>query len=360
VLCLFASSIVDQLLTWILILAALSSSAAVFREPFLFNELSLTLYVLFAINAGRYAYKTAREVLSTDRASTWYINVIHHVVALLSFSVMAVCREDAVLGLACVLMEAHTVFDDVAYVMRKIDVPPHHRGNLIVAAVGFGACAVARALLPVALLGTATAVHSPLRMSPVPLSVLFTSVIFFALVNVWMVRQSAVRLLRCVRARQIQHLEEVLRMRRCSPAADVLTAKRACNALSNNDVVTFLKNELHTGEMLKPPCSNANVATASSDKNGYKTRIDDVLLEVTCVEAKTGAGDGVSDARTDRVYTVPTGQVDTVRTGTTRTQPTDLIRTNRVITIRANEAPTIHTRQMPTIRTDDVTPSRTT
>lgn len=345
----FLSSIVDQLMTWILIVSALCSSSQVLREPFLFNEHASTLYLLLAINAGRYAFKTAQELLTADRAPTWYIQVIHHVVALLSFSVMAVCREDAVLGVVCILMEAHTVFFDVAYVMRKIDIPRHSHCHMVVASLGCSACVSVRALLPVTLLAVAVAMHSPLRMSPVPLSVLFTSVIFFALVNVWTVRQAVVALLRCVRARQICHLEAALQVKRCPPA-DVLAAKSACNALSNNDVVTFLKNELHAGEIRKPACANANVATAFCNKDGYKTRIDDILLEVTCVDA-AGVSDG---ARTNQLDPTQADETTTIHREQVPTK-----RTDQMATIRRDQVSTTLTGQVATIRVDDVPTIRT-
>ena len=301
-------------MTWFLIVSTLFCSSQVLREPFLFNEHATSLYVVCAVNAGRYAFKTARELLTADRAPSWYIYVIHHVVALMLFGVMATWREDALLGVVCTLMEAHTVFHDVGYVLRKIDFP-HRRSLLAVATVGFCTCVLVRALIPVTLFVVAASLHSPLRMSPVPLAVLFTSIIFFSCVNVWSIRQAALTLLGCVRERRIGHPETALQLKRHPPPGDVLPAELACNSLTNNDVVTFLRNDLYGGDTMKPNSFYANIATVSSAKHVHKTRLNDILLDVeACVTKTTDTRRINDDIRTGHAYSVPSHEELVIRT----------------------------------------------
>ena len=290
-------------MTWFLIVSTLCCSLQLLREPFLFNEDATSLYVVCAVNAGRYAFKTARELLMADRAPSWYIHVIHHVVALMLFGVMATCREDALLGVIFTFMEAHTVFHDVAYVMRKIDFP-HRRSLLAVASVGFCTCVLVRAFLPVTLFVVAAASHSPLRMSPVPLSVLFTSVIFFSFVNAWSIRQAALTLLGCVRERQIGHLMTAQQLKRHPPLGAILPAELACNSLTNSDIVTFLRNDFYVGEAVKPNIFNVNIATVSASKK-HKTHLNDILLDIV---AKA------TDTRTDPANLVPTCEMHVIQT----------------------------------------------
>ena len=182
------------------------------------------------------------------------------------------------------------------------------------ATVGFCTCVLVRAFIPVTLFVVAASLHSPLRMSPVPLSVLFTSVIFFSCVNAWSIRQAALTLLGCVCERRIGHPETALQLKRHPPPGGVLPAELACNSLTNNDVVMFLRNDLYSGDTVKPNSFNINIATVSSNKHAHKTRLNDILLDVEACVAKTTDTLRINDdIRTDPAYSVPSSEVHVIR-----------------------------------------------
>lgn len=160
------------------------------------NEKTL-IQIVLAINVGRYVYLIFQDAYlfsHIDRAK-FRTDIIHHSVTLVCYCVMLVYQQNMLLGMLGILTEVNTIVIEITKVMKTLR--RHKTGTYKKMSVL--SCAVTivfRAAIPVLFLIMGMFHETPFVMHYTALTVFFLSIIFFSVINVWLVLSTFQRVLK--------------------------------------------------------------------------------------------------------------------------------------------------------------------
>ncbi|XP_078690445.1 uncharacterized protein LOC144921387 [Branchiostoma floridae x Branchiostoma belcheri] len=182
--------LVDQLSSCVLCLWAVCALATtdVFQRPF--RGLSAGVASVFAANVGHYVYKCFQDFHLRNDLPNFRINFLHHAVTVIVYVVFSLYQQSGLFGLLGVLFEGTVIFYETSKLLQTIDVERHSVVYGVNIIIGTVMTLVLRGVVPVVFFVLAFRVSSPFDMDYMPLAFYFLSIIFFAIINLWLLRAS--------------------------------------------------------------------------------------------------------------------------------------------------------------------------
>ena len=153
--------------------------------------------IILGINIGKYLFILMLDIFLVHTIETvrFRAELIHHLVTVVCYSLFLAYNQNVLLGLIGILMETTTVFESAGRCLKEQDKrnTKHYRRLML------SSCAVTicfRGIIPVVFLIIATLQQTPFSMDYAPLTVFFLSIIFFSVVNVWLILTGFQRLVK--------------------------------------------------------------------------------------------------------------------------------------------------------------------
>ncbi|XP_031552450.1 uncharacterized protein LOC116289640 [Actinia tenebrosa] len=181
----------------------------VFQNPFL--EISEPILAAFALDLGHYVYRFFQDILLRNFIPLFKINLLHHIVTISTYAVFMLYKQNAISGVIGLLFEGSAIFFDLCGFLRSLGISKNSYLYINCVIIGFILTIICRALCPLTLLVVVFLSHSPLRMEYLPLGFFFMNIVFFTMVNGWLVKSSFDSLRRRILSRRI--LNELSRFR---------------------------------------------------------------------------------------------------------------------------------------------------
>ena len=202
----------EQVATLILIVFGITLLCVtdVMNFPFYGSSGREILELCFAANLGRYIYRMVQDFFLSEHLQHWWILSLHHIVSIFCYSTMMHFGENTLLGISGILMEGNSFCFDAMWILKKCDFGKH---NSIYSSFAKAACALSillRLIFPTVAAIYAFTRQNPLAMQPLPLAILFLSVVFFLSTNIWVTKSSIQKVKKCRAARKEKELEDVI------------------------------------------------------------------------------------------------------------------------------------------------------
>lgn len=198
-----ARIVTEQIIVWFLVLLSLTAMFAtdVIKHPFRGETSGLLppifIQTVLGINIGKYVFVLMQDLFlfHLSERLRFRAELIHHVVTVVCYSLFLAYNQNVLLGLIGILMETTTVFDSVGRCLKEQDKrnTKHYR-RLVLSSCAMTICF--RGIIPLAFLIIATMQQTPFSMDYAPLTVFFLSIIFFSVVNVWLILTGFQRLVK--------------------------------------------------------------------------------------------------------------------------------------------------------------------
>lgn len=175
-------------------------STNIIRVPFSGNieqSESVFIQIVLAINIGRYVYLILQDAYlfpHIDKAR-FRTDTVHHVVTIVCYSVILVYRQNMLLGILGILTELNTFLVEVTKIMKTLG---RHKTS-IYKKMSVASCAttiVFRGVIPVIFLIMGMFHETPFVMHYTALTVFFLSIIFFSVINVWLILSTVQRVIK--------------------------------------------------------------------------------------------------------------------------------------------------------------------
>ncbi|XP_041377033.1 uncharacterized protein LOC121389462 [Gigantopelta aegis] len=182
----------------ILSVTALGTSSAA-ELPFVGTDgqaLEFVPRLVMCINIGRYVFMSLQDLYLLQHLQNFKTDLIHHVVTVAACSVFLAYEQNIFLSIATPLMEVNLIFLTTGRIMRDV---PEYRDSKInrnTTVLGCAVTMVCRGVLPVIFLAIAVKHDSPFSMKVVPLTLFFLCIVFFFVINFWMIFQTASRVVK--------------------------------------------------------------------------------------------------------------------------------------------------------------------
>ncbi|XP_062619045.1 uncharacterized protein LOC134280615 [Saccostrea cucullata] len=205
----------EQLFIWIVVILSFGAlcGSDVIRYPFSRNSSSTIndfVGILLAINIGRYIYLISVNIYlygESDR-SRIKTDSMHHVVTVVCYSVFLAYHQNLLLSLVGMTMETNSTIIELSKILKELG----KNGTRLYSKLSFMNCAltlVFRGIVPVVFLVIAMFHETPFVMHYTTLTVFFLSIIFFSVINVWLILATIQRLVRsfCKTANDFENTE---------------------------------------------------------------------------------------------------------------------------------------------------------
>lgn len=158
---------------------------------------SIFIQTILGINIGKYMFILMQDIFLfhlTERLR-FRAELIHHTVTVVCYGLFLAYNQNVLLGLIGILMETTTVFESVGRCLKEQDKrnTKHYR-RLVLLSCAMTICF--RGIIPITFLIIATLQQTPFSMDYAPLTVFFLSIIFFSVVNVWLILTGFQRLVK--------------------------------------------------------------------------------------------------------------------------------------------------------------------
>ncbi|XP_046576653.1 uncharacterized protein LOC124284588 [Haliotis rubra] len=198
---LLGKTITELLVTCLLItLAAIAlSTTSVSNLPFTGNQsapLDPITQTVMSVNVGRYIYMTVQDCFLHQHLDRFKTDLIHHIVTTVSYGTFLAYRQNIFLSVACLLMELNVIPIETGRFMRDLGV---QKSSALYRRTGIISCAVtmaSRGVIPVVCLAIALKHDSPLKMEFPPMILFFMCIVFFCVLNFWMILQTVSRVIK--------------------------------------------------------------------------------------------------------------------------------------------------------------------
>ena len=202
----------EQLATWFLIVFGITLLCLTDVKDFPFYEGSgrEILSLCFAANLGRYIYRIVQDFFLSEHLQHWWILSLHHIVSIFCYSTMMHFSENMWLGISGILMEANSFSFDAMWILKKCDFGKHSNIYRFFARTACGSSVLVRLVFPTCAAIYAITRQNPLAMQPLPLAILFLSVVFFLAMNIWVTKSSIEKVQKCHAARKEKELADVV------------------------------------------------------------------------------------------------------------------------------------------------------
>lgn len=160
------------------------------------NEAAFVLIAL-SINVGRYVYLMFQDVylLYLIEKSKFRTEIVHHVVTIISFSIIIAYRENMLLGMLGIISELSTAVIEFTKILKTLK---RHK-TVMYRRMSLATCVVTiafRGVIPVLFLVMGMLHETPFVMHYTTLTVFFLSIIFFSVINVWLILSSVQRVVK--------------------------------------------------------------------------------------------------------------------------------------------------------------------
>eukprot|EP00058_Branchiostoma_floridae_P008855 XP_002594343.1 hypothetical protein BRAFLDRAFT_65194 [Branchiostoma floridae] len=254
--------LVDQLSSCVLCLWAVCALATtdVFQRPFR-GGFSANVAAVFAANIGHYVYKCFQDFHLRDNLPNFRINFLHHAVTVLVYIVFSLYQQSGLFGLLGVLFEGTVIFYETSKLMQTLDVERHSVVYGVNIVIGSVMTLVLRGVVPIVFFVLAFRVASPFEMDYLPLAFYFLSVIFFAIINIWLLRASVYSVRRFFVKRKLHIYAQALQPRSSASNSSSRSSSPASSLRSTQGLLTL-------EEGLSPPASVRNTLTIAK-KNDF-------------------------------------------------------------------------------------------
>ena len=120
-------------------------------------------------------------------------------------------KQNAISGVIGMIFEGSAIFFDLCGFLRSLGISKNSYLYINCVIIGFAMTVICRALCPLTLLVVVLLDNNPLRMEYLPLGFFFMNIVFFSMVNGWLVKSSFDSLKRRILSRRI--LNELSRFR---------------------------------------------------------------------------------------------------------------------------------------------------
>lgn len=197
----FHCRITEQTLTWSLVALSVVAMATghVMQLPFHPDNTGNPWHIdfvktIFAMNIGRYMFMITESLFAKRKRSKnkFRADLIHHVVTLFCYVVFLESGQNLLLGLVGVVIETTNIFDEVGQVCKHRE----KTGTVFYRRLVTASCVfhvTFRGVIPTVFLVLAMFQQSPFVMDTATLMVFFLSMIFFSVINVWLILASVQR-----------------------------------------------------------------------------------------------------------------------------------------------------------------------
>ncbi|KAL3859286.1 hypothetical protein ACJMK2_009512 [Sinanodonta woodiana] len=201
---LFAKILTEQFVAWLLIICSIVAicSMDVVQDPFqhvydIQGFRSRFIGSIFGVNIGRYLYMIIQNLFLLQHLERlkFRADTVHHVVTIVCYAFFLAYRQNVLLGFIGIVMELNNIFDEMGKLMKGIK----RTNNIHYKRLTLSNCAVTivfRGILPIIFLVIAMFHQSPFKMDYAPLTVFFLSIIFFSVINVWLILTTIQRFLK--------------------------------------------------------------------------------------------------------------------------------------------------------------------
>lgn len=195
--------VTEQFLIWLLVLLSLVAMCGtdVVKHPFKGASSgtlpSIFIQTILGINIGKYMFILMQDVFlyQLSERLRFRAELIHHTVTVVCYGLFLAYNQNVLLGLIGILMESTTIFDSVGRCLKEQDKrnTKYYR-RLVLISCAMTICF--RGIIPITFLIIATLQQTPFTMDYAPLTVFFLSIIFFSVVNVWLILTGFQRLVK--------------------------------------------------------------------------------------------------------------------------------------------------------------------
>ncbi|KAK3086359.1 hypothetical protein FSP39_017371 [Pinctada imbricata] len=296
--------VTEQFTAWVLSAAgvgALFTSGVIYRpfdgtfpEPY-----AQFIPILLSINIGRYFYMLVQDlyILHLIEASKYRTDTIHHVVAFVCYCVFLVFKQNYLLAIIGITMELSTTIIEISKITKELGKTKtrfYQRLTLIscISTITF------RGVVPVTFLIIAMFLQTPFTMHYTVLTIFFLSIIFFSVINVWLILTTIQRLVK-------SFCNKSSLFRRTESSSHVPTFQ---DSTASNDYQFFTKNNLgymrrYDNKNLcyveeeklnttKKMTAKDNIPTAGFPVNMHQARsLEDIDSNETSVESQNNSSD---------------------------------------------------------------------
>lgn len=173
----------------------------VIQQPFL--DTQEHILVVFAFNLGHYVYRFFQDILLREFIPLFKMNLLHHVVTISTYTVFIWYEQNAMSGIIGLLFEGSSIIFEIGGFLKAIGVSKNSMAYITLLAFGFTLTVIFRGVVPVILLILTTLNENPLKMQYIPLGFFFMNIVFFSMVNGWLMKSSLQSLRKRLLSRRI-------------------------------------------------------------------------------------------------------------------------------------------------------------
>lgn len=161
------------------------------------------IQIAFAINIGKYVYKTCQDFLLQCRTSLFKYLAVHHFVTITCYIVFVHFRQMPLIGIVGLLMEGGNIFADIARIMRKEKIESYSDCYFGILLTDCVSQIFLRVLIPTSMLILALINEIPFSMDSEALMMFFMLVVFYTPTNLYIVFASFRHLRTAILARKV-------------------------------------------------------------------------------------------------------------------------------------------------------------
>ncbi|XP_061189753.1 uncharacterized protein LOC133197651 [Saccostrea echinata] len=307
----------EQLFMWIVVILSFGAlcGSDVIRYPFSKNPSSTVndlVGILLAINIGRYIYLISVNIYlyGESEPSRIKTDTMHHVVTVVCYSVFLAYHQNLLLSLVGMTMETNSTVIELSKILKELG---KNRTKLY-SKLSFLNCAltlVFRGIVPVVFLVIAMFHETPFVMHYTTLTVFFLSIIFFSVINVWLILATIQRLVRsfCKTTNEFENTENVHGIQRvcqshlttrnnlgylrrydnknlCTVDDEKLNTNRKEMTKENIPHLNFLRNGMH--EFIPQQTIQSDSENYVASSNVTLRTVDSIPLQEIVVERSVG------------------------------------------------------------------------
>lgn len=152
------------------------------------------------------------------------MNLLHHIVTIATYTVCIWYEQNAISGTIGLLFEGSSIFFEICGFLKALAISKNSLVYITLMAVGFALTVIFRGVCPLLILILVILNQNPLRMQYVPLGFFFMNIVFFSMVNGWLMKSSLQSLRKRLLSRRIiNELQryQIVRNREEQSAGDV-------------------------------------------------------------------------------------------------------------------------------------------
>lgn len=145
---------------------------------------------VFAVYLGHYVYRFFQDIILRKIIPLFKINLLHHMVTIATYTVYLSYEQNAISGIIGLLFEGSSIIFEFGRFLKALGISKNSTSYISLMVVGCILTVVLRGIVPVIMLILVFLTANPLQMEYVPLGVFFMNIIFFSMVNVWLIKTS--------------------------------------------------------------------------------------------------------------------------------------------------------------------------